>query len=315
MPDACRHHERRRAVVGRQVRVGPRLQEDTHGLHHLHVSAGEVSATIGTIGRDPQRRGVSEVPGTDRLRFERPMATRDEGLHRRGGVDADVRVGPVIEPRLHQRDSAGGIEAGRGSAEHRDATNAEPVAQPHVDAADGGMQRADPMNRAVGVRALIQQEPRERIVAADDRQREGVRAVRPAGVHVSACSDQDLHRLAVAVARHKQQRREPDLRLGLHVGTCGDQLPHDVPVALGGRPHQRGLPRRGNGSRDADVARKQRPHDLDLPRSGRPSSRASRRSPGWHGGRHPRPGASQPSGHSRFRTRAPAGSPPGPRRR
>ena len=28
-----------------------------------------------------------------------------------------------------------------------------------------------------------------------------------------------------------------------------------------------------------------------------------------------RPGASQPSEHSRFRTRAPAGSPPGPRRR
>ena len=100
-------------------------------------------------------------------------------------------------------------------------------------------------------------------------------AVRPGGVHVGAGSDQDLRRLAVAVTRHEQQRREPDRRPGLHVGTCGDQLPHDVPVALGGRPHQRGLPRRGNGRRDADVARKQRPHDLDLPGPG-----------GHHQGRH-----------------------------
>ena len=87
------------------------------------------------------------------------------------------------------------------------------------------MQRTNPAHRPVGIGAPLEEKARERILAGDDRVRQGMGPIHAGGIDGDPGREEDLGHRDVPVVRGVEQRREAVRRRGLQVGVVLDQHP------------------------------------------------------------------------------------------
>ena len=108
---------------------------------------------------------------------------------------------------------------------------------PGTNAADRGVQRANAAHRSVRIGALIEQKQGERVLAADDRERQDMGAVGARRVDVDPGGDQRLGHRHVPVARCIHQGGVPHGRRSRRVGPSIKQRAHDLRGACVHGPH------------------------------------------------------------------------------
>ena len=206
--DARRHEQRCGAVLVRQHRVGPQLEQQ---LHQFDVDR--------LRGQQERRRAgpVEHVPvAVPRLR-------------RLPRVD----VGAVGHERADQ------FEIGHWSGRDCRRVVVVPVRTAGPDQLVEG-RPARPGGGGVG--AALEEAHGEPVVRVHDREMERAGPVRQRQVDVRASVEQGAHGLAVAGPDREGQRREAGIGWRIDAGAGGDERRDDGGVPFRRRPHQGGLP-------------------------------------------------------------------------